>query len=328
MLHSQIRYTGSRLDRAAALRRDEAWVAALLADPAARVVPLCNDQNLVHGLGDASRDVRAGAAPVAALHRELVDDRIAWVLLGLEEGVPVFATDVSGLGEEALEFVAAGGTFVELRKVGSALSAHDAALLAYARAIIGWHRRHRHCGTCGSPTVSRHAGHMRQCTNAGCGAENYPRTDPAVIMLVERPADERGPARCLLARHGRLPRGVYSTLAGFLEPGESLEEAVAREVMEETGVRVKDVTYHASQPWPFPASLMVGFRAVADGDEITLDVTELDEARWFTAEELSAFGEWDDESAPLRLPRSDSIARELVDARLADACASRPSAWK
>lgn len=326
MLVSQIRYAGSRLDRAAAMRRDDAWVAALLVDPAARVLPLRNDENLVHGLGTERLDVRAGSAPVAALHRELVADRLTWVLLGLEEGVPVFATDVSGLDEEALASVAAGGMFVELRKVGSALSVHDAALLAYARAMIGWHRRHRHCGTCGSVTASRHAGHMRLCTNSLCGAENYPRTDPAVIMLVERPADERGPARCLLARHGRLPRGVYSTLAGFLEPGESLEEAVAREVKEETGVRVTSVTYHASQPWPFPASLMVGFRATAEADEITLDATELDEAYWFTAEELSTFGEWDDESTLLRLPRSDSIARELVNAWLADVGIARQSA--
>jgi NAD+ diphosphatase len=314
----QIKYAGGHLDRAAAQRRDESWVASMLTHPAAQIVPLRDDRNLVHGFGIGMSELRAVSSPIADLARRIVDDELTWVLLGLEGEVPVFATDVSTLDDEALSAVANGATFIELRKVGAALSTRDAALLAYARAMLGWHRRHLYCGTCGSTTSSRHAGHMRLCTNTSCAAETFPRTDPAVIMLVEHPADEHRPARCLLARHGRLPRGVYSTLAGFLEPGESLEEAVIREVMEETGVRVTDVAYHASQPWPFPASLMVGFRATAAFEAIVLDTMELDEARWFTANEVAAFGEWDDEGAPFRLPRADSIARELVEAWLAD----------
>jgi NAD+ diphosphatase len=308
-----IRYTGSHLDRAAGQRRDDAWVASLLESPEARVVPVFEEQNLVHGFGAGTTELRAASSLIADLGDGVVGDPLTWVLLGLDGNVPLFAADVSGLDQESLTAVAGSATFVELRKIGSAVSARDAALLAYARAMMIWHRRHRYCGRCGGETASRHAGHMRLCRNASCGAETFPRTDPAVIMLVEHPASGRRPARCLLARHSRLPRGVYSTLAGFLEPGESLEEAVVREVMEETGVRVTNVTYQASQPWPFPSSLMVGFRATAEDDAIVLDRTELDEAHWFTAEQVAAFGEWDDEDATYRLPRPDSIARELVE---------------
>ena len=159
----------------------------------------------------------------------------------------------------------------------------------------------------------RRAGHVRQCTNPECGTESFPRTDPVVIKLVIRPASENRPARCLFGRNRRFPRGAYSLLAGFVEPGESLEDAVAREVWEEAGVRVRDVRYEASQPWPFPYSMMLGFRAAAETEEIVLDGDELDEARWFTAAEVAEFGEWEDESAEFRRPRKDSIARALID---------------
>jgi NAD+ diphosphatase len=146
--------------------------------------------------------------------------------------------------------------------------------------------------------------------------ESFPRTDPVVIMLVTSAPGEGRPERCLLGRHGRLPRGAYSLLAGFVEPGESLEEAVAREVAEETGVEVTDVRYQGSQPWPFPYSMMMGFRATARRDDIAVDTDELEDARWFTAAEVAGFGEWEDEAAEHRLPRRDSIARALLDAWL------------
>ncbi|HEX6533618.1 MAG TPA: NAD(+) diphosphatase [Gemmatimonadaceae bacterium] len=319
---SPIRYAGGHLDRAGVRRQDAAWVASMREHPGARAVPVWRDQNLVLGLDESAR---AGGAPRAgwcdgevwaALAR---DATITWSLLGLDGDGPLFALDVSVLDGDRLFEIVRHGTFADLRKVGPLVSAEDAALMAYARGILNWHRCSGYCGTCGSATVSEHAGHMRRCTNPGCRAEIYPRTDPAVIMLVERPASRGQPARCLLGRHHRLPPRAYSTLAGFVEPGESLEEAVAREVLEETGVRVSRASYLASQPWPFPASLMLGFRAVADTEEIDVDGHELVEARWFTAEELADHGEWGDESAALRLPRRDSIARALVDAWLADA---------
>lgn len=301
----------------------------MLADPAARVIPVWRDRSLV-------RERAGGAGLVAArctvamlraqLTSPLVEATLNWVFLGVDgESGPLFSADLSAVEEEAAVAIAGGGILQDLRRVGASVPAGDAALLAYARGMATWHRRNLHCGICGSPTESARAGHVRQCTGAACGAETFPRTDPAVIMLVEHPAAGGEPARCLLARHARLPRAVYSTLAGFVEPGESLEEAVAREVMEETGVVVDAATYHASQPWPFPASLMVGFRARASTTAIVLDPEELDEACWFTAAELDSFGEWGDETAERCLPRPDSIARALVESWRSDQRSGRGS---
>jgi NAD+ diphosphatase len=194
------------------------------------------------------------------------------------------------------------------------MEAQEAALMAYARGILYWHRHHTYCGTCGQETKSKNGGHRRYCTNSDCGRETYPRTDPAVIMLVEHRPKNGAPPQCLLGRHRRrLPPNVYSTLAGFVEPGESLEDTVAREVFEEVGIRINQAIYQGSQPWPFPSSIMLGFRAQAVSTTVQLDEDELEGARWFTAEEVATFGEWGDETAPFCLPRKDSIARFLVD---------------
>src|SRR5262249_49094954 len=147
--------------------------------------------------------------------------------------------------------------FTDLRRVGPLLERFEGSLLAYARGITYWHQRHRFCGVCGAPTRSRDAGHVRVCLNETCKTQHFPRTDPAVIMLVH------DGDRCLLGRQSVWPTGMHSTLAGFVEPGESLEEAVAREVREETAIEVTDVAYHSSQPWPFPSSVMLGFHARA-----------------------------------------------------------------
>jgi NAD+ diphosphatase len=177
-------------------------------------------------------------------------------------------------------------------------------LCAYARGLLHWHARHGFCGVCGAPTASRSAGHQRVCTNGSCGASHFPRTDSAVIMLVHDGAD-----RCILSRQSHWPPGMHSTLAGFLEPGESLEEAVAREVYEETGVRVGEVRYHSSQPWPFPASIMVGFYARAIGGEFKPNLDELESAGWYSRDELRTIGSSD----AFRLPNAYSIARRLVE---------------
>jgi NAD+ diphosphatase len=194
--------------------------------------------------------------------------------------------------------------FTDLRHVAPRLDRREGALLALARAMMFWHARHRYCGLCGSPTRSEEAGHMRRCTDPACNTMHFPRTDPAVIMLVT------DGDRVLLGRNKNFPLpGMYSTLAGFVEPGESLEDAVAREVREETGVEVGAVHYHSSQPWPFPANIMLGFYAEARTTEITIDYGELEDARWFARDWLLTHT--DDDA--FRLPRLDSIARRLIE---------------
>jgi NAD+ diphosphatase len=211
------------------------------------------------------------------------------IFLGLdEEGRAMFAVDAAEAG---------AGSFMDLRGAAMFLGTEEANRAAYASAMLTWHRRHRWCGACGAPTTPDWAGHLRRC--AGCGAEHFPRTDPVMIVVVT--AGEH----VLLGRQPTWPPGMWSALAGFVEPGESLEDAVRREVREEAGVAVTEVTYHSSQPWPFPLSLMVGFAASAGPvpPEIAVDHSELDDARWFTADEIGA----------LTLPPSFSIARQLVE---------------
>jgi NAD+ diphosphatase len=193
-----------------------------------------------------------------------------------------------------------GTAFEELRPLLALLSAEEAVILSCARALVVWRARHLHCGVCGSPTEPRQAGHALRCTSSACGADFFPRIDPAVIVIVH------DGHRALLGRQASWPKGRYSALAGFVEPGESLEDAVVREVAEETGIRVTETHYFASQPWPFPASLMVGFHAEAQHSAVRLD-EELEDARWFSSEEIAA-------SPAALLPAPYTIARRLLDA--------------
>ncbi len=239
------------------------------------------------------------------------------VFLGLENGSPLFAADVTHSNAEQFDILVGAYEFIDLREAGWLLRAQEAALLAYARGLLYWHRHSGYCSTCGSPTQSRHGGHLRLCSNEQCERMIFPRIDPAVIMLVEhRPAS--GPAKCLLARNARFGARMMSTLAGFVDPSESLEDTVIREVYEETGIRVDQVSYQASQPWPFPSSIMLGFRARAIDTDIRIDGAEIEEAQWFSANELKEFGEWGDDQDGYCLPRRDSIARFLIESWIVD----------
>jgi NAD+ diphosphatase len=293
-------YAGVPLDRADRLRGDAERLAELLADPGARVVPLWRSQHLI-----------AAEAEAVVLRRAELDGLLEvageTIFLGLREEVAYLAIDFSHLEEPQIgPLTAALGSFKDLRAVGPIMNREDGALLAYARGLAHWHGRHGFCGVCGAATRSEKGGHQRRCTNESCDAVHFPRTDPAVIMLVHD-----GAGRCLLGRQPFWPPGMHSTLAGFVEPGESLEEAVAREIWEEVGLKlpVEEVTYHSSQPWPFPSSIMLGFHARAEHGPLDLGADELESAQWYTREELRNSPE--DET--FKLPRRDSIARRLIE---------------
>jgi NAD+ diphosphatase len=291
-------YAGGGLDRQAHLRGDAGWIERLLSEPRARIVPVWQSRNLVIA-GDSPRAV---LLPMEAAQPWLAEARTVAVLGDGGADIHV-AVDLSHWSEEEALHRAQGlGEWLDLRRVGPLMPRVEGSLLAYARGLTWWHSRTRFCGVCGAPTASAEAGHVRRCTNLECNASHFPRTDPAVIMLVH------DGDRALLGRQKVWVPGMYSTLAGFLEPGESLEETVAREVFEESGIRVGEVRYHSSQPWPFPSSLMVGFYAEALTQEIRVATDELEDAAWFTRDELRNFAAQDKS-----LPRLDSIARRLIE---------------
>ncbi|MBM09043.1 MAG: NAD(+) diphosphatase [Magnetovibrio sp.] len=310
---SSLIYTDVKLDRAGIKRKDEEWIASLKNEGLSRIVVVWRNRNLVTESKHGPRALileRKKSIKLANAAEELI-------FLGLDSNsIPVFAADISHLSEDkAKALVHRHCSLVDLRQLGWLIPRSEASLLAYARGITHWHRTQRYCGYCGTPTKSQEGGHVRLCTNKQCARPNFPRTDPAVIMLIEDPGNSHREPRCLLGRNERWEFPLYSTLAGFVEPGESLEEAVAREVLEEVNVvvEVKNVHYMASQPWPFPSSLMLGFHATASNTDIQVDPDELLDARWFSAKEIMTFKEWDTAVAEEpRLPRRDSIARWLL----------------
>ena len=285
-------FSGPYLDRAAHLRKDSAFLDAALRDPTTLLVPVWQSRSLV-------RRVPAGFGAALLEFGDALGGMVQpaeYVLLGHFHGRTVFAAEFSD--ESTLTLPPETG-FEDLRLTGAALPQDEAGLLAYARAMVLWRGRHRHCGTCGAATSSESAGHVMKCSNPSCGAEHFPRLDPAVIVLVS------DGERALLGRQASWPAGRYSTIAGFVEPGESLEDAVAREVLEETGVSVHEVSYHSSQPWPFPSSLMIGFMALASADAAIRTDDELEDARWFTREEVAA-------GVP-GLPPPQSVSYRLIE---------------
>jgi NAD+ diphosphatase len=291
------------LDRASTLRGDPEWVVDRLQDPTTRVVVASSEGVL---LSDASDPVltRAAIQPETMGYVE----RAGPILLGLvEDGAAVFAVDLDGLDAAVRERLSEGRRIVSLRDAGVVLSHSEGGLAAYLMALLNWHRTHQFCANCGTRSIVIEAGYSRRCPN--CGVVHFPRTDPVVIMLVENQG------RLLLGRRAGWPHPRYSVLAGFVSPGESLEEAVAREVREESGIDAYDPSFVTSQPWPFPASLMLGFDARSDGGEPKVSDGELEDVRWFTLEAVrAAAAETGDE---LRLPPPVSIARFLIERWLA-----------
>jgi NAD+ diphosphatase len=298
-------YSGGVIDRAANKRSDPEWVDAVLAAGGTRLICMWRDQCIVAG-EPAAPVIRAAAGAGAVLQAAAET-----VFLGLEDDGGIFAADLSPLPESRAVEMAGGEQALDVRSLVGTLRPGEAALLGYARGMLYWHRHQRYCGTCGSPTRGGHGGQLRTCQNEACARLHFPRVEPAVIMLVE---DQGTPRRCLLARHKGSAGGSYSTLAGFVGVSESLEDAVRREVAEETGVPVGRVTYMASQGWPFPSGLMVGFRATALAETVRVDGEEVIEARWFTRADLAGYA-----AAGGRLGREDSIDRYLLHSWLAEA---------
>jgi NAD+ diphosphatase len=289
-------FAGNYLDRRAEERATEQWLAAARADPDTRYIAL-------HGTATLMQPDESGAATrIAFLTHD--DPRVAnaspenLMLLGWFRGLRCVMVELDpDTPESAQADLARGESFAELRPLALNLEPDDAGLLAYARALTIWRGNHRYCGRCGSPTVATRAGHARRCSR--CDHESFPRIDPAIIVLV------RNGERALLGRQPSWPPKRYSTIAGFVEPGESLEDAVRREVREETAIEVTAVHYHSSQPWPFPSALMLGF--IADGLDATpvTQDAELEDAQWFTREQVH--------SGEILLPPPESISRRLIE---------------
>lgn len=291
-------FAGNPLDRIVDKRRNRDWLAAQLTASTTRFVPIWRSQNLFVDAHSAE----ARLLQAAELPQSLAPEAVT--LLGSLGDTVNFAVDVEqDVAETPPHWVTALGAFRDLRAVGVSVDPHVGALLAYARAMIYWERRHRFCGDCGRPTHSTEGGFVRTCTNEACGKQIFPRTDPAIIVIVQ------SGDRCLLARQPSWPPGRYSIIAGFVEPGESLEDAVKREVREEAGIEVSEIHYHSSQPWPFPSSLMLGFMATAATTKFTLIDNELEEARWMTRAQIAR----ELQEGNLKLPPGLSISRRLIE---------------
>jgi NAD+ diphosphatase len=308
-------FGGSGLDRAAALRGDAQAQSALY--PAGRILPLWRGKPL-------ARD--KGALVWLPADHPVLCDAGDIVFLGQEAGQGFFAADLAHWAppaapvldpplfldpnEERHPLLPENHAFVELRGLMLALSAREAELAAMARAVLGWHRSHAFCAACGARSELHEAGWQRQCP--ACGTRHFPRTDPVVIMLVTRGN------QTLVGRSPGWPEGMYSCLAGFVEPGETIEAAVRREVAEETGIPVGQVRYLASQPWPFPASLMIGCMAEALAEDIQLDPVELEDARWISREDMVDV--MAGRHPEVKAPRRGAIAHALLENWLADRC--------
>ncbi len=294
-------FAGNPLDRASYQRSQADWVAQKIADPESLAMVLWNGKPMVENRGGGGSQI---AYVRAAMAEGMSDGGERLLFMGLWKETAVFALDMEGQADPADGPLEGMGRFEDLRAIALDLPGGDAAMAATAKAMFEWRRRHRHCANCGQPSAPKDGGWKRFCP--ACKVEHFPRTDPVVIMLLHR-GD-----RCLLGRQAAWPKGMYSALAGFLEPGESIEEACAREIFEEAGLRTARVRYHSTQPWPYPSSLMIGLIAEVEDGEATADKTELEEVRWFTREEArDLIGV---KLPGARAPGSMAIAYQLIKA--------------
>lgn len=314
----QVTFGGSTLDRAGELRNNPDALAAAAADPLARTIVLWRGKPLI------SPERPSGLIRLPMDHAVLEDAVMAPILLGREDGAPIFAADISNWTPTSLDESSLGAfldpteqrhpalpewmIFAELRRVMTWLGPRDAELAASGKAILGWHQTHRFCACCGTATEQAQGGWQRRCPD--CKAAHFPRTDPVVIMLITKGNS------VLMGRSPGWPQGMYSLLAGFIEPGETLEAAVRREVFEESGVQVGEVGYLASQPWPFPSSLMFGCWGHATSSAINIDPVEIEDARWISREEMMEISSG--HHPEVKPARKGAIAHFLIERWLSD----------
>jgi NAD+ diphosphatase len=301
-------FAGNPLNRASERRPDAEWIKARQDDPESLAIALWNGKPLVEDVPGQDTSAKDAAVRIAYLTvpmaREIAASDERLLFMGLWKETAVFAIDLDGAADPAEGPLRGLGRFEDLRGVALRLPAADAGILATAKSMFEWRRKHGFCPNCGQPSMAVDGGWKRICES--CRTEHFPRTDPVVIML------PTFGGTCLLGRQAVWPKGMYSALAGFLEPGESIEEACAREVMEEAGLTATQVRYHSTQPWPYPSSLMIGLFAEVSDDNAAPDQTELEEVRWFTRTEVLALlrGELPGAFAPPAL----AIAHQLIKA--------------
>jgi NAD+ diphosphatase len=287
------------LDRVSIKRNDTTWIDTQFRSASSRIIPVWDSKNLCMAAPNQK--------PIYLTQTDLHDYPNAIelsVLLGTGDTDTYFAVEIDSSEYASALCDKKDGEFLNLRRVVSLFSCQDSTLLALARFMIIWNSKNRFCGKCGKPTRSAEAGNVRICTDDQCGQNHFPSMDPAIIVLVSR-GDS-----CLLGRQYVWPKGMYSTIAGFVEPGESIEDAVIREVEEETGIDIEEIEYQSSQPWLFPSSLMIGFTAKARSNEIKIAMNELEDARWFSREEIKD----NLNKGLMRLPSRVSIAYALIKA--------------
>ena len=294
------------LDRGSEFHEDKDCIQKFLNSEETLIVPVWRTHNLLSKIGGKKEKPFPAFLPIneASFLISISDNQVFLGRQNLVGKTPAFlAIDISALDEEEAEKrVAEWGTLKDLRNISPLIDGVEGSILAYARAMIYWHSRNQFCGVCGSPTKTSKCGHQRDCTNSECDSSHFPRTDSAVIMLVHD-CD-----RALLGRQHLWPEGMYSLLAGYVEPGETIEHAVAREVFEESGIIIKNIKYLHSQPWPFPSSLMLGFTAEAGTEKINHNDNEIEDVQWFTRDEILDFN-----SHGKFLPRELSISRRLIN---------------
>jgi NAD+ diphosphatase len=304
-LYEPCHFAGGELDRLEHRRSNGSWINRALKKKSARFIIFSDGKPLVN--------TKPKVLPAYQSYEAISDflkEKPTTVLLGSGGKHNYFAVDLSGVdAKETKSLAKKGANFKDLRSVAIAFTATpykvDLANLGLAKALLGWHESHQFCSRCGTKTKLRRAGYMRKCAKPSCETEHFPRTDPVVIMLAIRDG------KCLLGRQPQFLEGVYSALAGFMEPGESIEEAVRRELYEEAGIRVGEVTYFASQPWPFPASLMIGCYAEALNDDFEMRDGELQNLRWVLREEMRAAVEGQPK-ADFQLPPRMAISHRLI----------------